>query len=234
MINRNIIRLGLTILGVIGVPVTSYLSVRGHEKAKSAETKQDKLKAYLPAIISGTVTTGSIIGSHKMSSKEIAALTATATYAITNRNKLEEKLGEYVDRDEAKQIKNEVAKLTTGNEKKKYPSVETTGKGSLKVLEGYSGRWFYSSMEAVIEAEKKLNQHLRSGEYVCMNDFYKWLGIASTHFGDQWGWTPNEDYYDYTIEDPIEFENTLVDDEDGEPLLLIDIFTYPMECWKEV
>lgn len=234
MINRNIIRLGLTILGIIGVPVTSYLSVKGHDKAKTAETKKDKLKAYLPAIISGTVTTGSIIGSHKMSSKEIVALTATATYAINNRNKLEEKLGQYIDRDEAKQIKNEVAKLSSGNEKHIGPSIESTGKGSLKVLEGYSGRWFYSSMESVIEAENKLNQHLKNGEYVCMNDFYSWLGIAATHFGDQWGWAPNEDYYEYTIENPIEFENTLVDDENGEPLLLIDIYTYPMECWREV
>lgn len=234
MINRNLIRLGLTILGVIGVPVTSYLSVKCHEKAKDAETKSDKLKAYLPAIISGTVTTGSIIGSHRMSSKEIAALTATATYAITNRNKLEEELGKYVDTKEAKQIKTEVAKLASGNEKSAGPSFETTGKGSLKVLEGYSGRWFYSSIEAVTEAEKKLNNRLKSGDYVCMNDFYSWLGIATTHFGDQWGWAPNEDYYDYTIDDPIEFENTLVDDENGEPLLIIDIFTYPMECWRDV
>ena len=233
MINRSIIRLGLTIIGILGVPVTSYISIKCHEKAEKAETKQDKLKAYIPAIISGAVTTGSIAGSHKLSNKEIAALTATATYAITNRNVLEEKLGKYVDTNEAKQIKQEVAKIAT-NEKSNRPTIEATNKGCLKVLEGYSGRWFYSSMEAVIEAEKELNKHLKNGEYVCMNDFYRWLGIAETHFGDQFGWVPNETYYDYKIDDPIMFENTLVDDENGDPLLLIDIYTYPMEGWKEI
>lgn len=233
MINRSIIRLGLTIIGILGVPVTSYISIKCHEKAEKAETKHDKLKAYIPAIISGAVTTGSIAGSHKLSNKEIAALTATATYAITNRNTLEEKLGKYVDTNEAKQIKNEVAKIAT-NEKSNKPTIETSGKGSLKVLEGYSGRWFYSTMAAVIEAENKLNDRLKNGESVSMNDFYRWLGIAATSFGEQWGWVPDENYYNYKCDDPVMFENTLVDDEDGDPLLLISIYTYPMEGWKEI
>lgn len=94
---------------------------------------------------------------------------------------------------------------------------------------------FYSSLEKVKEAEKTLNNRLHDGEYVCLNDFYTLLGISETHFGNTFGWPANDDYYDISIEEPITFENTIVEDSlSGEPVLIIDVYTYPMECWMEV
>lgn len=231
-INLKLIRLGLTVLGVIGVPVTSWISVKCHEKAKDAPDKKSKIKAWAPAIISGAATSACIIGSHRAGTKEIAAVTATATYAIANRNKLEEKLAPYIKEEtQAKEIKKETALQSIP----KKASVEWTGHGTLKVLEGYSGRQFYSSLDSVMAAENKLNKHLKNGEYVCLNDFYTYLGIEQTHFGNQWGWVPSEDYYPYWYEDdPISFENTLCEDADGTPILVIDLYTYPMEGWMEV
>lgn len=239
VLNKSWIRLALTVIGVIGVPVTSYLSVKCHEKAQEAETKEEKAKCYIPAAVSGLITTASIIGSHRSSSKEIAALTATATYAVANRNKLETELGKYITKDEAKQIKQEVANDTALLQTKagtfNKPSIEWTGHGPLKVLEGYSGRLFYSSMDKVIEAEQKLSRRFMDGEYVCMNDFYSLLGITQTHFGHQWGWAPSDDYYPRWYEDnPFGFENRMVEDEEGDPMLVIEIFNYPMEAWQEV
>lgn len=236
-ISFKMVRRGLTLLGLLGVPVTSWLSVRCHEKAKNAETKKEKLKCYIPAIVSGVATGGCIIGSHRASSKEIAALTATATYAVANRNKLEEKFGPYISKEDAKEIKTEVAKgsIPTSNETHKKQSVEWTGHGRMRVLEGYSGRLFYSSLESVMDAENRLNQHFRNGEYVCLNDFYRYLGIQETHFGDQWGWVPNDDWYPHWYDDnPLCFENNIVEGDDGMPLLVIDLYTYPMEDWKEL
>ena len=59
---------------------------------------------------------------------------------------------------------------------------------------------------------------------------YKLFGISETHFGEQYGWAANSDYYD----GPIEFRNTETVTEHGEKMLVIEIFTYPMECWMEV
>lgn len=228
-INKSIVRLALTALGMIGVPVTSMLSIKCHEKAKTTDDKKEKVKAYIPAIVSGVVTCGCIGMSHKVGTKEIAALTATATYAITNRNMLEEKLSPYISKEEAKEIKTEVAKKIPSG-----PSIEWTGNGTLKFLEGYSGRLFYSNLESVLSAERKLNNRLSSGDYVCLNDFYEYLNIETTHFGNQWGWVPDEEYYKYNVSEPIEFRHTMVEDTDGEPLCLIDVYTYPMEGWMEV
>ena len=233
-ITPKLIRRGLTILGLIGIPLTSFLSVKGYQKAEQAETKQEKIKCYIPAMVSGAITGTCIICNHRVSSKEIAALTATATYAVANRNKVEEILAANVD-ENPEEVKKVIREETVKQLPHKGQSVEWTGKGTLKVLEGYSGRLFYSTMEQVIYAEARLNEAFKNEEYVCMNDFYKWLGIQQTHFGDQWGWVPNDDWYPRWYEDnPICFENTLVDDEDGNPMLVIDLYTYPMEGWKEI
>lgn len=242
------VSLGLSLLGVGGVGLTSWLSIKCHEKAKGVEDKKEKVKAYIPAIISGVGTSACILGSHHVSAKEIAALTASCTYLAANRDKIEKKIKEKYGEEKLHEIKNVVAidsikenkpkELVTTDTKKMLPrksSIEWTGNGPLKCFEGYSGRYFYSTLEKVKEAEKTLNNKLHDGEYVCLNDFYELLGIAKTHFGNTFGWPANEEYYDIQLEEPINFENTLVEDDfDGEPVLIIDLYTYPMECWMEV
>ena len=89
-INTRWVRLGLSLVGVAGVGVTSVLSVKCHEKAKDKTEKKEKLAAYIPAIASGVLTSACILGSHKLSSKQIAALTASCGYLAANRKKFEE------------------------------------------------------------------------------------------------------------------------------------------------
>lgn len=241
------ISLGLSLLGVGGVAITSWLSVKCHEKAKEKEDKKEKIFAYAPAFISGIGTSACILGSHHVNRKEIAALTASCTYLAANRDKIEQKIKDRFGAETLKDVKTqanaEAAKegsreITTTKTKTMLPhksSIEWTGKGPLKCFEGYSGRYFYSSLEEVVAAEKRLNSRLHDGEYVCLNDFYKELGIAVTHFGNTFGWPASEDYYDISLEEPIEFENTIVDDDfSGEKVLIIDVYTYPMEDWDMV
>ena len=112
---------------------------------------------------------------------------------------------------------------------------EETGKGDLLCYEGYSGRWFRSNKKAVEEAEREFSNWFKEGEYLCLNDFYDLLGIETTIFGNQFGYAASEDYYDF--EDGIEFVNTILPENKtdcGEALMIIDLFTYPMECWMEV
>ena len=68
-INTKLIRLGLCVLGNLGVPLTSYISIKCHEKAKNAKTKKEKLKCYIPAIVSGAATIGCNVGSYHAGSK---------------------------------------------------------------------------------------------------------------------------------------------------------------------
>lgn len=233
MISKNIIRLVLTVVGVIGVPITSWLSVKCSKKAETETTTSGKVKSYIPAIVSGAVTTASIIATHRISSKEIAALATTASFVAANRDKLEQAMNAYDSGKQITTVKEQVAHDISKS--RKGQSIEWTGKGKLKVLEGYSGRMFYSSLEAVQMAEQKLNRQFNEGDYICLNDFYHYLGIQETEFGRQFGWAPNDNWYpNWNEENALQFINTFVEDEDGYPMLLIDIQTKPMEYWEEV
>ena len=241
-----------TIAGTVGVGVTGYLAHKGTKKAdkvieslpeeekpeNSVEEFKKTWKCYIPSMVSGGVTVGLIIAGHVLSAKEIAALTATCAYLTKNRDKLEDKLRDAIGEEKYNEIKKKLAgeelhKITTLDGP--GVSVEDTGIGSehdrILCFEGYSGRWFWSTIDAVNKAEERLNEKFGAEDYVCLNDFYELLHIERTHFGYEFGWVNNPDYYD----GPINFTNTKVFyEEKGCDVYIIEIDTYPMECWAEV
>ena len=243
-------------IAIGGVVVTATLSAKRapkYDKILNAQcpeeipTKKDKAvavaKTYWPAFVSGGVTITSIILAEKVNLKEIAIITGTATFLARNRDLLEEKIIEHMGEEGGKKIIGEVEQQLIKEHYicKAGPSVEETGRGDLLCYEGYSGRWFRSSEVAVQKAINELNDAFEAGEYLCLNDFYERLGIETTHFGAQYGWAANSDYYD----GPIDIEATLCEHHEltnaygqmeslDECVLLIDVYTYPMECWMEV
>ena len=233
--------LGLTIVGVAGVGLTSYLSVKCSKKADQETETKRKVLAYVPAIASGIITCGSIVASHHISTKEIVALTATCGYLASYRDKIENKVKERFGEDTLHDLRQQTAIEMT--KEKKFPaneehhraiSIEDSGHGNVHFVEYYLGREFYSSLEAVEKAEKELNYRFHNGQYVCMNDFYELLGIRKSRAGWEFGWPANDDYIDYNLENPIQFENILGEDEDGSLLYMIDIRTSPLDCYLEV
>lgn len=251
--SRRTLSLIFTGIAIIGVPVTATLSAMRAPKYKEilekSEGKAKKVKAvtktYWPAIVSGAVTIASIIFAEKVNLTEIAAITGTAAFLARNRDLLEEKIVDKLGEEEGKQLIGEVNEQLIREHYicKMGPSVEETGRGDLLCYEGYSGRWFRSSEEAVKRAIAKLNEKFENGEYLSLNDFYELLGIETTHFGFQFGWAPNPDYYDFPIDIQTTFcESYEIKDAYGqmkkmtidECVLLIDVYTYPMECWQEV
>ena len=246
--NSRWIRLGLSILGIGGVGLTSWVSIKCHEKAKKKTEKKEKLIAYLPAIGCGVGTAACILGSNHLSDKEIAALTASCGYLAASRDKIKAAIERRFGKDalmditseaNVKQIKEEKTKAkdvsSVVRPKKNLPS----GHGMLKCYESYSGKYFYSTLEDVKEAENEVNRRVRNGECVTLNDFYKLLGINGTTFGDTFEWEPSQVYINIDEhagseidedEDPIAFENSLVEDDfTGETVLIIDVYTYPIE-----
>lgn len=230
-ITRGMIRLGLTIFGCIGVGVTSVLSAKCHEKAKEQEDPKEKAKYYIPAVVSGVTTCACIIGNHNMSSKEIAAVTATATYAIANRNRLEEKLKEYLPEEEVQELRKENCEVYMQPSDKSH--IEETGHGRLRFIESYSGREFYSDIDSVRKAEDGINNQLRRGRSASLNDFYDRIGITKSEFGDEWIWVPNItfSYDEGELDEPVIFEHKIyMDETDGTPTCIIEIWDYPMEA----
>ena len=197
-------------------------------------------KNYIPTAISATLTIAAIIGSNRLSAKEIAMLSASCAGLISYKAQLEQEIrkryGEDAMEDIRKSVDEKHAKVLI------YP--EDTGNGDLLCFDAFGGRWFYSSEDAVNMALCELNDEFMNesieldndsvlrGGYRCYNDLYQKWGISETHFGWIWGWPPNPDYFD----GPILWRVQKVEgfQQLDEPVLIIEPLTYPMEGWLEV
>lgn len=170
--NVRLIRLALSWLGVAGVGITSWLSVKCSKKAEKETDPKKKLLAYAPAIASGVATSFCILKPAYMADKEIAALAAGCAYMAKTKAKPTENTAEAKD----------IAPW-------EGHCVEWTGKGTTLCFDEFSGRMFYSSEKAVNEAVDALNERYIEGEALSLNDFYHYLGIEKTDFGEDFGWS---------------------------------------------
>ena len=248
----------LTGMAVVGVVVTAVVAVHEAKEAQKEATNEKLVKAnmkiddeeeetgakaiitkgvntawqYKGTIAVGTATIGCIIASHKLSMKEIAALTATCGYLAKNRDKLETEIKKLPGGEEAlKVVKKElmeeqVVKALDEEPKFKKPwvfqSVEDTGNGDLLCYDMWGGRLFRSSLDAVEQAQARFNDmrdedgfdcQLTNGDYksypasLSMNDLYNEYGMLRTQLGHQYGWPADDDYYPTRR---IKFINTMI------------------------
>lgn len=243
-INKQIL---LSVGAITGMCCAVGTAIYATPKAKELadKYKDDKVEAakrvaplYIPTLLSFIAATGCIFAKDYISRKELLALTASTTattsYLVANRDKLKAAM-------QANPKANDLMKKFIGIDEFKHQTIETTGNGDLLVIEGYSGRIFRSSQEAVEEAERKLNQMYNDDKYCCLNDFYNFLGIEPSQFGHQYGWVNDPDYY-YA---DLAFDNTYIKKEDlanadsnfpNEDILCVEINqdSFPMECWQEI
>jgi len=242
----KMISLGLSLLGVAGVGATSWLSVKCHEKAKEKTEKKDKILAYTPAIVSGVATSACILGSHHVSAKEIAALTASCAYVTANRDKIVHKVSEKFGHETANDIIKDVEVLDLGTLAHNLP-IENTGRGNTVFYDMYSGRAFKSSYADVLRGLKILNNEYVSGTSMCFNDLYDLWGLSLTTMGGRFGWPfwDEEMVWRNTCEgrddikpwerEPIRFDIIpVVDDKIGQMYnIVIDEGCWPREDWAD-
>lgn len=198
---------------------------------------------YIPTALLSILTVGTIIVNHHVNRKALLGLSATTSYLVANRNQLKKYITE---NPKAKKLADEAKAYFLPSVKTvNTQTIEDTGNGHLLCIEGFSGRIFRSSVDDVIDAQTKLiEQYLdeeHGGEfgYCSMNDYYRYLGIQQTQFGNEYGWANNEDWF-YKNE-PIQFSNELIaadapGNEFGEPVYCLDIEDawFPMQCWQEI
>ena len=224
-----------TCAGVVGVAVLSgnctlkaekILREKNLEDAPIQDKAKETWKYYIPVVAACGLTIASVIATKRLNAKELAAVTAACGYLAQK--------GSAVTREIIDRTNNEVAADVIKDAKIGYTgqTIEDTGNGKLLCIEGYSGRLFWSSEEAVRDAVKRFNELYARDKYVCLNDFYELLGIETSHFGHQFGWAYGSDFYD---EAPLDIQVEVVPDKNRNcNICCIDIYTYPMECWQEV
>lgn len=171
-------RAAIKINDKINEPIVTYYD---NQRCEFSKTKKQKFKEtwkyYIPPVVSGILTVASIWGSRKMSAGQVASMAAAAGYFMNARKKA---------------IKDDVSKIDPP------VSVEETGHGDVLCFEAFSGRWFRSSVEAVEEACRILNDiykhDLEEKGYsaLTLNELYSLLDIQTTYFGDKVIWCNEE------------------------------------------
>ena len=94
--------------------------------------------------------------------------------------------------------------------------------------DSFSQRYFESTIEKVIQAEYHLNRNFMFAGVIPLNDFYEFLGLERTDFGDKVGWSSvNGDIY------WIDFNHHRLTLEDGMEIYIIDMVFEPTADWME-
>lgn len=247
-------------IAMVGVGITSTLAAvrapRYKEIIEACEAENEEMKpttkvaagfkAQWPAIVSGALTCAAIAAIDIFSFAEIGVLSGALAAAFKNRKAIENQIEKHGGKELLNKIKTEASKELV-RENVKYirsagPSVEETGRGDLLCYDAFGGRWFRSTEVDVRRAIDKVCEDFMAGYNVSFNDLYSALGIEETRFGYEFGWVNNPDYYDGPLEFTIDLVEAMVNPDNmggqmatlDEPVLIIDILTFPMNGWYEI
>lgn len=219
----------LTCVGGVGVVATAVMAVKATPKALSLlETarvdKGDELTpfetvriagpVYIPSVIVGAATIACIFGANTLNKRQQATL--MSAYALLDssykdyKNKVAELYGEEAH-----------AKVTGEIAKDKYDETSMTRTiGKQLFYDEFSGRYFESTMENVINAQYAINRKiaLQSGAY--LNEWYEALDIPPTEYGYGLGWSSGL-LMDYQWSGWLEFiHNKVLIDDDLECIII--------------
>ena len=205
----------LSILSAAGMVATVATAVKATPKAVQLirengedQTKLNAVKAcwkcYIPSAIIGTATIVCIFGINTLSKKQQASL--VSAYGLMNRayHDYQRKVKEIHGEEGHRKIMKELAV-----EKATAPDIVAPGYFGASSLDfedadeeprlfydGFTGRYFESTISKVLQAEYHLNRNFCLGAIPSLNDFYELLGLEKTEEGDRIGWTnANGDYY---------------------------------------
>lgn len=224
----------LTGIGIAGMLTTTVLAVQATPKAlKLIETEEYERKEYLtvpekvkiawkpyiPAAITGVASTVCLIGSCKVSTRRVAALTTAYKISETALSEYKEKVIETIGDKKEKVVREKIAKDKIEKNPISKTEVIMTGNGEVQFYEPLSGRYFKSDINRVDKAINELNYQMHSCMYVSLNDLFSAFGLPGTSLGSKLGWAIDKGL--------IEVDKHAQVAEDGTPCLCLDYLIPP-------
>lgn len=223
-------------VGIAGMWTTTVLAITATPKAVSLvkeeqavkevdsltplETVKACWKCYIPAVVTGIVSTACLVGSSKVSLRRNAAL-ATA-YKLSQdalsdyKDAVIDSIGEKKERSIREKVAENALKQNPVNEE----NIVNTGRGSTLCHDKVFGSYFRSSREIIERAVVEVNRRIVSGDmYASLNDFYDEIGLEHIDIGDLLGWNLD----DGEIKIDVDYGGS----HNGEPTLVISYNVYP-------
>lgn len=196
----------LTGIGAVGVVVTSVMAVKATPKAirileEAKEEKGEDLTAietiraagpiYIPAVISGVSTIACIFGANILNKRNQAALVSAYAFLDNSYKEYKNKVSELYGDEANGNIVKEIAK-------DKYKDYNAPFEDDKQLyFDEYSGRYFQSTPEEVLNAEYDLNRKLAIEDAVFLNDWYESIGLEPLDHGGDFGWSTGINYEQY-------------------------------------
>lgn len=240
----------LTCIGSIGVVATTVMAVKATPKAlerleeakkeKGEElTKFEKVKAagsvYIPTVVTGTVTIVCIFGANVLNQRNQAALAGAYAFIDNSYKEYKKKLVELHGEEMHQEIIDAIAAEKAENVGINSPGFikqsslyvdEQCGETRLFYIE-CEQRFFEATLEQVISAEYHTNRNYSLRGYSVLNEFYEFLGLEPTEYGDEVGWCSYDEFTFW-----IDFNNRKTEI-NGLECVVIDMPYGPDMEWKE-
>lgn len=195
----------LTFSAVAGVGATALLTGRAAIKAKDISvemhytydhepTKKEIVKKtapeFIPPVLMGAATIACILGAHKIHLQRQAAIAAAYSMVSDRYKEYRTEVVKEIGETKENRIQNTMAqnKVDASYTGESGLNVIRTPYGNVLFMDSFSGRYFYSSYEAVEKAKIKVTQIAQSEICVSLNDFYDALGIPVIDGGAMLGW----------------------------------------------
>lgn len=231
----------LTCVGGVGVVATVVTAVKATPKAialieeAKAEKGEDLTKvetalvaapAYITPAVIGVSTLACIFGANALNKRQQAALTSAYILLDTSFKDFKAKVQELYGEGTVGVVRGEIAK-------DHYEDTDIrVHDGNQLFYDDFSGRYFESTMENVLNAELKINRMLAQDTGVYLNEFYELLGIPTIEYGDYMGWSSFAlcDMYWWSW---IEFRHERVVMDDGLECTIIVMEYEPMYDFEE-
>ena len=189
------------------------------DKLKVVDTVKVTWKCYIPAVITGVVSTACLIGASSVHVKRNAVLATAYKLSESALADYREKVIETVGEKKEQAIRDKVAKDCVDKNPASKTDIIVTGNGTTKCLDYSSKRYFYSDIDKIKRAVNEINRQMLHEGYISLNDFYDELGLGTSKIYDRMGWNTD----DGLIE--LHFSSQL--DENGTPCLVIDFEVPP-------
>lgn len=207
----------LTCIGAVGVVATSVLAVKATPKAmrlleQAEDEKGENLTtiekvnvagpAYIPSVLVGVSTIACIFGANALNKRQQASL--MSAYALVNNSyqdykaKVREIQGDEVaDHVQEELVKDKYAVTTT---------MEPMHEEEVLFFDDFSLQFFTSTIQDVLDAERRFNGNFMMSGSACLNEFYDMVGVGRIDAGYQLGWVACSSDYDLGI-NGVKFEH---------------------------
>ena len=234
----------LTCIGAVGVVLTSVSAVRATPKAlkllgKAKEEKGEDLTklevvkvagpVYIPSVVIGAATITCVLGSNVLNKKHQASITSAYALIDTSYKEYRAKLKELYGEEADVKIRDTIAK-----EKCTEPGAYVPGCNPIDIsgekctfYDEYRGKYFETTMAAMINAEYHFNRNFVLSGYACLNDLYEFLGLDLTEEGEALGWAAWRFYDDGYEGAWIDINHRKVTMEDGMECYIIEYINPP-------